>query len=367
MIKKIVLGLLSAISISSFAQNSFTINGTMSGSAEKKIYFTVQEGRSAKTDSVDLQNGKFTLTGQVNDLAAVFILSNKTRGYDNRMIYVEKNDKLTFSGDIKSLYKAKVTGSVLNEEYNKFIENTVDANPIRIAAMEKYIGLKRTGDRDPAKMKEVENKMEQYDKKMTAEAEKFIRNNTNSKLDLLLLRDYFMYSDSKLEELFKLLNPALKTNSSFANAIETQIKLTSISKIGIMAPDFTLNTPEGKPFTLSSLRGKFVLIDFWASWCSPCRGENPNVVKAYQTFKDKNFTILGVSLDSNKSNWIKAIEDDHLAWDHVSDLQGWKNAVAVLYGIYSIPSNILLDKNGKIIAKNLRGENLIKTLNELIK
>jgi peroxiredoxin len=135
---------------------------------------------------------------------------------------------------------------------------------------------------------------------------------------------------------------------------------------GQPAPDFTMNDTTGKAFQLSSLKGSFVLVDFWASWCRPCRAENPNVVAAFNKFKGKGFTVLGVSLDSEREKWLKAIATDHLTWNHVSDLAGWKNQAAQLYGVMSIPGNFLLDKEGKIVAANLRGEALEQKLTELL-
>jgi peroxiredoxin len=137
--------------------------------------------------------------------------------------------------------------------------------------------------------------------------------------------------------------------------------------VGKEAPDFELPDVNGKVMSLKSLRGKFVLVDFWASWCKPCRNENPNVVSAYQQFKDKNFTILGVSLDKEKEGWVKAIADDQLTWSHVSDLKFWDSKVVPLYGIEGIPFNVLLDPEGKVIAKDLRGSELHAKLNEVLK
>lgn len=160
----------------------------------------------------------------------------------------------------------------------------------------------------------------------------------------------------------------LKTGDEASiNSLQQQIAGMRSFTIGAEAPDFAQATPEGKMLKLSDLRGKVVLIDFWASWCGPCRRENPNVVKMYQAYKDKGFEILGVSLDRDRQRWLDAIQQDGLTWPHVSDLQQWSNAVAQMYGVNSIPHTVLVDKEGRILARNLRGEALEHKLAEIFK
>ena len=166
--------------------------------------------------------------------------------------------------------------------------------------------------------------------------------------------------------LFATMDKSLQ-NNKYGKSVTEFIRQQRLSGIGIMADDFSQNDENDKPVKLSSFRGKYVLVDFWASWCGPCRQENPNVVKAFNRFKDKNFTILSISLDNDKSRWLQAIKHDGLAWTHVSDLHGWSNEVAVQYGIQSIPANFLVDPQGRIVARNLRGSELESKLTEILK
>nr|HQU58722.1 TlpA disulfide reductase family protein [Saprospiraceae bacterium] len=169
----------------------------------------------------------------------------------------------------------------------------------------------------------------------------------------------YLYFANQFVETFKDSDPAAVAN------LQMEVKKAQSFMIGGEAPDFTLKTPEGQDMSLSELRGKVVLIDFWASWCGPCRRENPNVVRMYNEYKDKGFDILGVSLDKTQDRWVEAIQQDGLSWHHVSDLKGWANEVAQAYGVRSIPHTVLIDAEGKILARNLRGEALEQKLAEL--
>lgn len=171
--------------------------------------------------------------------------------------------------------------------------------------------------------------------------------------------NYTYFADLFIER-FREVDP--KTTAS----LKKELMDTRNLMVGGTAPDFTQETPDGEALSLSELRGKVILIDFWASWCGPCRRENPNVVRAYQKYRDKGFDIISVSLDKDRNRWLQAIEKDGMDWHHVSDLKGWKNEVAQTYGVTSIPHTILLDAEGKIVARNLRGPSLDQKLAQIL-
>ena len=242
--------------------------------------------------------------------------------------------------------------------------------------------LKPLGDKIPPLNKQFTQLMKQKDEKgadslrpqltairmeMGKAEDDFIRKYNNSFVSADLLRDRaYLIELENFEPLFNTLSANLK-NSVIGKKLQERLGLAKKTNVGRPAMDFTQQATEDKPFTLSSLKGKYVLIDFWASWCGPCREENPHVLKAYNAFRGKNFEIIGVSLDQQKQPWLNAIKDDGLSWLHVSDLKGWKNEVALMYGINAVPQSFLLDPNGVIIARDLSGKELTKKLEELLK
>jgi peroxiredoxin len=214
-------------------------------------------------------------------------------------------------------------------------------------------------------MEQSDSMMTILDARVKTQLVEFVKTHTGTVVSpYLVIRNSWQFELPELEELTAVMDTSLNP-SLYMQALIKRIGILKSVAIGQTAPDFEMNDTSGMAVALSSMKGKVVLVDFWASWCSPCRAENPNVVKAYQAYNKKGFDILGCSFDQNRDRWIKAIKDDRLTWTHVSDLKGWGNAAGKLYGVGLIPANVLLDKDQQIIARNLRGEDLLKKLEEL--
>ena len=339
----------------------------------KLIYLKYTTGTNEITDSTTIQNGKFSFTEKLVEtvnasLIAVFesVKGEKRPRRELKGLYLEPGN---IQIDIKdSLKFTRITGSksqLAYEEFAKMLE-PYTAKSLKITS--EILKNLREGNRaDSKKDANTYQSIEQEKKEKVILP--YLLQNPNSPIALTLLRGYagYDFEASKIEPIFVSFPLSVQNSPSglvFRKIIETAKK----TGIGAYALPFTQNDTIGKPVSLSSFKGKFVLLDFWASWCAPCRHENPNVVKAYKQFKDKNFTVLSVSLDRPDKHqaWMDAIHADGLTWTHVSDLKFWKNEVAVLYGITAVPQNFLIDPTGKIIAKNIKGEELFKKLNEVL-
>jgi len=305
-------------------------------------------------------NGKFALAGKLTDAELMHVVF---KGHNNVADVYMFNNNITLTGDFSKPNTYTVTGSKLEEDYLAFVK-AFDPLKEQITTLYNKLRFIQAG-------KEKDSLVMEFNicrGRVLAEASRYTKARPSSPVSsfvLYVLNPLFDGIDD-LEARYNELKPAAQTGV-YAKMVEQLISSAKVGAIGSMAADFTQNDTANNPVSLSSFRGKYVLVDFWASWCRPCRMENPNVVRAYNRFKDKNFTVLSVSLDMQKDNWVKAIKDDKLTWTNVSDLQYWNNAAAQLYRIQSVPQNILVDPEGKIIARNLRGEELEQALKSILK
>jgi peroxiredoxin len=312
-------------------------------------------------DSVKGDSGKFHFEGSVNG-AEYLAIGDKKRTYAVRLL--ADNNPITIKGNFEEPGSETITGSKVNEEHLA-IEDSLSIFQIQLQSIVDRYNAAETVD-DTAAMSELE--IEYYasselkDKWLIG----WIKNNPKSYVAQFYIVNPLMYSleTPELRELFDNISPEV-AGSNMYNMIGSKLEVLEASAVGKPAPDFTMNDTTGAPQTLSSHFGTYLLIDFWASWCGPCRADNPEMVDIYNKYHDKGYNVIGVSLDKKKDRWIQAIGDDNLNWAHVSDLEGWSNAAAKLYGVSSIPHTVLIDPNGVIIARGLRTAGLEEKLAEL--
>lgn len=374
--KKIITAAVLLLPLSLMAQDiPFEIKGKVADpGTPAKVFVYYRNGADNIADSTDLQSGQFSFKGKVPAPSRATLVfrpqpqDGKPARMENLSLYLEKGTINVSSSE--GFSTATISGGPLNAEFNKLGEAT-KATKAKYAEINKeYMAADEATRKSEAFQKARMDKYKAISVEEKAAQLAYIKSNPKTIIALDALQSYAgsMPDDvAAVENIYKELAASVQ-NSTAGKNFEKTITGWKNTAIGATAPEFTQNNTEGTPVRLADFRGKYVLIDFWASWCGPCRAENPHVVKAYEKYKDKNFTILGVSLDqpTGKEAWIKAIADDNLTWTQVSDLKFWENEAARLYGIRGIPQNYLLDPKGKIIAKNLRGEALDKKLAEVI-
>jgi len=280
---------------------------------------------------------------------------------DRYVPFFAEQGNINITGSADSLNKLKVSGSSLQKEADAYILSLKDLTDQESDIFKRYDSA--------SKMEQdvFEIKLDELSKQKKARADQYISLHPNNLYSVNLVAEKAMFGRySEVKSAFdKLERTAQHTQAG--KRLAERIAVLKRSEIGESVYDFEQNDTLGNLVNFKDFRGKYVLIDFWASWCGPCRAENPNVLKAYHLYKDKNFTVLGISLDEKGTDWKKAIVKDQLPWTQLSDLKGWKNAVSSYYGIRGIPSSLLVDPEGKIIAKDLRGEALHTKLKELFK
>lgn len=320
----------------------FNINGTVTGFNEGATVEFLNGQTGATEQSTVLKGGKFSFKGKMGTPEFKIILFNRQQPYITLFL---DNSNLTITGDKATIDKSKVTGSASHAAFEQFNNS-----------LEPYQTVFADGEYSD----------EMHDRALKL-IDDFVTTHTDAYITPLAVIRYNQIADDvlKTEALYNMLDPKIKA-TPMGQYIAQQVAEGKINGKGSLLADFSQPDTAGVPVSLSSLRGKYVLVDFWASWCGPCRQENPNVVAAFNKYKSKNFTVLGVSLDKAKPAWVDAINMDGLTWTHISDLQGWQNSVAQQFGIFNIPQNFLVGPDGKVVAKNLRGPALEKKLAKLL-
>jgi len=355
----------------SFAQQpSYAISGMVSNPEIKSLYFTESSffnNVKPKVQKVNVIEGKFSIMGDFTEPVPVFLSMDQDYKKDPAMVKQFILDKGNISVLVKAgLIDALISGSKAQDDMQRL---SIGQAPYfeKLNQIGKEAELKSQAGTSPDSIAALYRiPFRDANRELVEFQRSFVKENPAAFASLLLIpsiagsRFNFFEADSLLSSLSSGIQ-----NSSTAKLVKDYLESEKKTSVGAMAPNFALSDTSGKAIPLSSLKGKYVLLDFWAAWCGPCRQENPNVVNAYRQFKDKGFTVFGVSLDRDKKSWLAAIREDNLNWQHVSDLKFWGSEAATLYRISSIPRNFLLDPHGKIIGRDLRGPDLLDKLNEL--
>ncbi len=345
--------------------DNFTLNISIDGGLNKVLYLAkIENANIVNKDSVQLVDGSGVLTGSIEFPEFYYLIINDPRF--NLPVFVE-NGNIFIKADVNNMQKPIISGSASHNKFDAYNDSIALFDNKAKDLFGEYNAARK--ENDTILMKQIEENFYKIQDEKKDYLVEYIYNNSDDVVAAYLLDKYsYNYELPQLDSMVSAFNPLISSSEYVIN-LKNYVNTLKKTVIGKPFIDFVSNDPNGNPVALSSVVGNdnYVLVDFWASWCSPCRAENPNVVKAYKKYHDKGFDVFGVSFDKegDYNNWIEAIKKDGLIWTQVSDLKFWRNEAAKLYGINSIPQNVLIDPDGIIIDKNLRGEDLQNKLKEI--
>lgn len=348
----------------------YQLSGTVANATEgQKIIISELNDTNTQTvpiDTVTVTDGKFEIDLPEKENPTISFLT--LDGLRGNILYIAENSPISFEIYTDSLHASKVTGG----ENNRVLYNYLGEIKKTNAQMEELRNSMRQAftNQDSVQLEVLQEKQEEIIATDKEAKRELVARNPNSLVAVMVLQDMVntrMYSVAELRELYENLSPELQ-ETALAQNLDQNLKNLNRTEVGSIAPDFSAPTPDGDELALSDALGEVTLVDFWASWCKPCRVENPNIVDVYEKYHDQGFNIVQVSLDrpGQKDKWLEAIEDDNLDWNHVSNLMFWQDPIAAQYGVRAIPAAFLLNEKGEIVAKNLRGEELEEKVAELL-
>ncbi len=346
----------------------YILTGELRGDVENgtKIFLKTTDSlrRSMlELDTAVVENGQFRFSGTADTPQLHYIFIDGIRG--NAPVIVE-NGEITFKAQKDSLPFVELKGTIQNDLFMNYLEESRTLSSMSRSMNDDF--RKANAARDTAAVQALREEYLELQERGNSFEQDFVKENPNALISALVLEKMLTAKTLSVEEvmgMYEALSEEIKLTRP-GKRLSELLKTAKATSIGVMAPEFSGPTPEGSQLTLSEIKGKVTLIDFWAAWCKPCRMENPNIVSVYNKYKDKGLHVVGVSLDRKKEEWLGAIESDGLEWNHISNLQYFQGPIAQLYNINAIPAAFLLDENGVIVAKDLRGAALEQKVAELL-